>query len=190
MNLVGIHGLARSGKDTLAEFLAESFGFQAMAFAVPLKFGVANMFGWPPELCFSQEGKEFHSEFWGVLVRKALQDVGEMMCEEYGDDFWVRRWELEYLPVRDSLDVVVTDVRKEVEAMRIRELGGVVVHIRRAGAGLTGDLAKHVTERGIQFDPDHDYLIDNNGTLADLQVRARHLVEFLRVDPNLAGSRN
>lgn len=181
--LIGIHGPALSGKDTLAAVLCERHGFKMMAFAAPLKIAVAHMFGWPLELCFSQDGKAMRSEFWGLQVRDALQQVGEGVRKMFGEDFWVRRWLYDYVQVQNQLSVVLTDVRYENEADSIRGYGGTIVHLKRDGAGLTGAQSEHSSERGIQFH-DSDILIENNGTLAELALRADALVKFLDARPN------
>ena len=45
--LIGIHGKARSGKDSLAKILAQKVNLSVMAFADPLKLSCATMMSLP-----------------------------------------------------------------------------------------------------------------------------------------------
>jgi hypothetical protein len=176
--LIGLTGKARSGKDTVALMLASRHNFMRMAFADPLKEGVAAMFNWPVELTHTQEGKEMLSPTWGITVRQALQDVGTLMREKFGADFWIKRWQLEYAAIMNDAHVVVSDVRYENEAEMIRAMGGTIIHIQREGAGLEGAAASHSSESGIQMD-DKDLVLHNNGTLKELEITVGGTLRFM-----------
>lgn len=183
--LIGLHGPALSGKDTVARILNNRHDFHQMAFADPLKRATAVLFGWPVELCYSQEGKQMFSEVWQMQVRDALQKFGEGARQWFGADIWIKRWSVEYAPIMNSHHVVVSDVRYENEAETLRKLGGVIVHIRRPGAGLTGEQANHSSEKGIVVD-ENDMILDNGGTIDQLVLRVDGLVAFLRTNQGTA----
>jgi hypothetical protein len=63
LKLIGVHGKARSGKDTVARILGDEHGFVRTAFADPLKAASAVLFGWPVDLAFSDEIKGYKSPF-------------------------------------------------------------------------------------------------------------------------------
>lgn len=147
MKLIGLHGRARSGKDTFARLLNGHEPFTRMSFADPLKTAVAGLFNIPLERAFSDD-KEQVLEHWGLTLRDVLQRFGtEAMRNNFGADFWIERWAAEYLPRAERENVVVTDCRFPNEAQRIRELGGTIVHIRRAAGGLNGAAAAHASEQ-------------------------------------------
>lgn len=191
IKLIGIHGKARSGKDTLARVFVEDHGFVRMAFADPLKVAACVLFDWPPELVFTDEFKEEYSPLWNMKVREVFQKLGtEAMRGTFGDDFWIKRWALDYVKVKDKHSVVVSDVRNNNEADIIRSLGGLIIHISREGAGLKGMEAYHSSERGITFDKVRDVKVENNGTLDDLVREAHGVIAFLEKYADEFGLRN
>lgn len=177
--LIGITGKALSGKDTLANILFRSYSFLPMAFAVPLKQAAAAAYGVNLEHFHTQEGKKMLHDVWQETNRTLLQDFGEYMCEKYGADFWIRRWLIDYSGFSNTDDIVVSDVRKDIEAQCIRDLDGLVIHLERDGAGLSGKEALHKTEQGVTKKAG-DVVIWNNGTLHDLARQADRAVALLQ----------
>lgn len=176
--LIGITGPSGSGKDTLGNILYHYHGYTQMAFAVPLKKAASAAFGDAEGYFHTQEGKRSINSYWNITRRKMLQDFGETMCQQFGADFWIKRWFMDFTLLRDTDNIVITDVRKDSEADFIRGLGGVIVTISRQGAGLSGEEAKHLTERGITC-KSRDVLLRNNGSLEDLKHKASCLVAYV-----------
>lgn len=175
--LIGLHGKARSGKDTFARSLMGFQPFVRMAFADPLKTAVSGLFNIPQQRAFSDD-KDQLLEYWGLTLRDVLQRFGtEAMRDNFGADFWINRWESEYHDLKKNFSVVITDVRFPNEASRIRSLGGVIVHIRRDGAGLEGSAGSHISEQVLPFERD-DFVINNNGSLDDLVNQAAELLSY------------
>ena len=173
--LIGIAGKAGSGKDAIADRLWEHHSFLKISFADPLKLAAAAMFGLDLSHFFDREEKEAKIKYWGLSPRQMAQLLGtEATKPVFGDDFWVRRWYLSFLLMKDTDHVVVPDVRFELEAEFIRRLGGTILHVRRPTAGLQGMDGLHVSERGIRHDS-NDLVIDNDGTLDDLYSKADQL---------------
>ena len=180
LKLIGIHGKAGSGKDTLGNYLVEDHNFHRMAFADPVKAAVAIIFDWPLEKLHDPEFKKTFSDYWGISVRQATQKTGtEAVRGTFGNDHWVKRWLLDYVKIEKKRSVVVTDVREEAEADCIRAMGGVIVHLYRDEAGLSGTEATHSSEKGITFRSTHDIEINNNGTLVDLWRASGALIQFI-----------
>jgi hypothetical protein len=191
LKLIGVTGKARSGKDTVATILVEEHGFVRTAFADPLKQAAAILFDWPPELAFSDSIKEHLSPFWNMTGREIMQKFGtEAMRGTFGEDFWVKRWVTEYARLSPKHSIVVSDVRTDTEANAIRDLGGIIVHLRRDSAGLAGAEALHSSEAGIKFDKASDIWVDNNGTVADLVDEAHRLIAFVETEASRLGFRN
>lgn len=173
--LIGIAGKAGSGKDAIADHLWEHHSFLKMAFADALKLSASSMFGIDLNYFYDRDKKEERIEYWGLSPRQIAQLLGtEAVRGVFGDDFWVRRWYLSFLLMKDTDHVVVPDVRFELEAEFIRRLGGTILHVRRPTAGLQGMDGLHVSERGIRHDS-NDLVIDNDGTLDDLYSKADQL---------------
>lgn len=190
IKLIGIHGKARSGKDTFASVFVEEHGFVRMAFADPLKAATCMLFNWPADLVFSDEIKTFESPFWNLTGRQVFQKFGDAMKRGFGDDFWVKRWAIDYAKIKDKHSVVVADVRTNAEADMIRGLGGIIVHVVRDGAGLKGLEGMHNSEAGIAYNTKRDVRVDNNGTLAELANEAHAMITFIEQYADQFGLRN
>lgn len=178
--LIGLHGKAGSGKDSFCRLLQGMHPFQRMAFADPLKAAAGPLFGLPPEKLFDDDFKHYRHTFWGMTVREIYQKLGtEAMRSTFGEDFWIRRWEFEYLKW-PSGDVVVTDVRFENEAAKVRALGGHIAHIVRPDRQAMDEKAEaHASEAGIEVMPG-DVVIHNDSTLDTLALKAADLLRSLK----------
>lgn len=190
LKLIGVHGKARSGKDTIANHLVDEHGFVRTAFADPLKAASAVLFGWPVEMAFSDEIKGYKSPLWDITGRTAFQRLGDAMKIGFGTDFWIKRWACEYARLKDKHSIVVADVRTNAEADMIRGLGGVILHLERRGAGLTGLEGMHSSEAGITFNRSTDLRLSNNGTLSELEDEINRIVAFIEVSGSELGLRN
>lgn len=177
--LLAITGLAGSGKDTIADYLWEEYGYLKIAFADPLKAAAAAMFGLDVEAFYDRELKERPVEPWGTTPRRLLQLLGtEATKPVFGPDIWIKRFGISYDMVRETDDVVIPDCRFNLEAEAIRAMGGVVVHLVRPGAGAPGEAAQHVSEAGVDILP-QDYVLSNDGTLEDLYGKVETLLLML-----------
>jgi hypothetical protein len=175
--LIGISGKARSGKDEIASHLWAQYGFTRISMAYPLKQAAQYAFGLTNAQAFNDQYKEIVIPYWGLSPRQMWQKLGRTARETFGDDIWVKRWRLSYASIMDTDDVVVPDIRHDWELYEVRSLGGIVVEIRRDRAGLFGSTADDVSEAGLSVPP--DYIIDNNGTLAELRQSVDLLIESL-----------
>ncbi len=176
--LIGLTGKARCGKDTVAAMLAE-YGYEGWAFADHLKSTLAHLMGEDVKLYHHDVHKEREVSWWPVSRRRAMQDFGNGLRKIFGESFWVdllfSRWEDRSYP-----NLVVKDVRYDNEAQAVLDRLGVMVHVVRPGhEGLKGAAAQHVSEQGVSDDL-VDYVIHNDGTLADLRCKVHDFVEWLK----------
>ena len=177
--LIGITGVARSGKDSFAAHFTK-YGFKRTAFANALKTAVAYIANEDSTLYFGDDTKEEYTEALQTTRRMALQKVGSAVRNSLGPDTWVRRviraWDAQGNP-----PTVVTDLRFPNEALAIRERGGLIVRIVRPGSGLTGEAAAHESEAGL---PDDlvDIEIVNDGTLSELAAEAKKVVALAGIE--------
>lgn len=143
MNLLGLHGPKRSGKDTAAHALWLA-GYRKVAFADALRDEV---FGrWPQAKSIKDDEKDTPQEWLrGRSLRDLLIHVG-MKRRESDPDYWVKIAVRRIQALRDQgYRVVVTDVRMHNEANAILSLGGVIWRIRRPGL----EPGEHITERDL-----------------------------------------
>jgi len=197
--LIGICGAARSGKDTVGQYLHQKHdNTYKLAFAGPLKAAAAVMFGIPEMMFHDDDTKELPDSYWNVSPRQIAQFFGTEMVREtinkliptVGQDFWVYRMahclnglgeQVEY----DADDVVViSDVRFQNEYDWIVAQGGIIIHLTRHGAdGIVG-ISGHPSEAGISFTaPDNTYQLINNGTLEELYEEVDRVIKQANIYP-------
>lgn len=179
--LIGLAGLARSGKDTVGAHLVTNHGYTRVAFGdgvrqaalaldpiiniqtsdtdpVPVTLRLSQLvddLGW--------EGAKSYSE-----VRRTLQRIGtEAGWMMHGRNLWV-----DLAASRIDGPTVITDVRFAHEVAWLDSVGGALWRIERPGneLSLSGQTAAHASEAG-DLGREPDAVIVNDGTLEDLAAR-------------------
>jgi len=176
--IIGITGLAGSGKDTLADMListGKNTGIR-YSFADPVKKAASVMFGVELSRFYDRIIKESTHIFWGISPRKMAQLVGTDMARNVFDDqIWIKRAKIEIqnMPAKSPwLEfVAIPDVRFENEADFIRENGGKLIHIRRPGQEVIKE-SDHESENGVKF-KQGDVEFVNGSTLMELELLAK-----------------
>jgi hypothetical protein len=170
VTIVGIAGAKRSGKTTLANYLAETHGMLHTSFAEPIRAFVAQLLGGSLE---QLEAAKEEPVAWldGATPRHMMQTLGtewgrQLICPE----LWVR------FAMRKALGAgaaVLSDVRFPNEARAIREHGGIVIRVNRAGSAATDS---HISEVPL---PDDlvDFELYNGGTFESLYANAESCME-------------
>jgi len=154
-DIIGITGYARSGKDTIAEWLSTRYGYNRFSIADLPKRMVSEADGMPYPL------PESEKEQW----RQVLIDTSARLKEEKGQDYWIQQ----LIP---SLEVpaVISDVRYVNEAVVLSEFA------RKRGLTFSLWAAIRVTEppnetEALSIPPTverADVIIENTGSLEDL----------------------
>lgn len=152
--LIGIHGKARYGKDTVGKHLESAHGFHAWSFADPIWRGLAEMFDLHPAQLTGEAKEELIQEL-GFSPREGAQELGTGWGRNtMGRETWIRvldrrlrRHYAAWPQKRSRLKLVITDVRFDNEADWIREHGGEIWHLVRPDAP---KVRKHESEDGIQ----------------------------------------
>lgn len=201
MKLIGVTGLARSGKDHASDNLARLMRLHKYAFAEPIKTMLKSVFGDHfhegdrsgicPETCKSYRvmmqtlGTELGREMWNPqvwvnLVAKRWKEV------ERGEHFVPVGHFTENFAVGHTAEgMVLSDVRFDSEAEWIQLNSGVILEIVRPEQKTLGEklrsavgIAGHQSEKGISR---HyvTHTIVNDGTLVDFDIKLMGLVDEL-----------
>jgi hypothetical protein len=146
--ILGLTGVARSGKSTVASYLVREHGFVEHSFAAPIRAFVAHILG--TDLAGLEDGKEREVPWLGGgrTPRWMMQTAGtEWGRKTVHDQLWVRSCLMRAsFDVNAGRNVVISDVRFDNEAEAIRRAGGEVWRVERPGAGVVGS---HASEAGV-----------------------------------------
>lgn len=175
--IIGLTGLAGSGKSTAASALENETGGYRLRFADGLK-GMLRSLGCT-EAEIEGQAKEMPSaRLGGQTPRRAMQTLGtEWGRACMGEDFWVGLWSrraVECLEV--GCGVIAEDVRFPNEAAAVRALGGRVIRIERPSVALSEGC--HPSESGL-VSIVADAVVLNDGTPDDLLRRIFDALEGL-----------
>ena len=188
--LIGIVGLIGSGKDTVAERLVTHHGYKRDSFAKSLKDAVSSMFNWDRDMLegnttSSRHWREQPDKFWSekmgkeITPRVILQQFGtEIMRGQMYDGIWVDSVIGRY----KGENTVISDTRFQNEIKTIKAHGGKILLVKRGELPTREEMQKQGAHRsewdwmGSEF----DYIIENNGTLTQLNVKIDKLNHQLR----------
>ena len=171
--IIGLHGRAQAGKDTVYERALAIWGagiVERRSFADKLYESAAAALGvtakdlswWKTDLGANVYVGGLHTVWNSETVREYLQRYGtEAHRDIFGEDFWVQQLDL---TGHSNRLVFVTDVRFDNEAAAIRRAGGKIIEVIGDKAGAY----QHRSEAGLTDPP--DYVIYN--TVRDDGYRA------------------
>lgn len=169
--VIGIHGRARSGKDTVAHFILSTRGGHVYSFADPIR-AMLRPLGIDMSDPYWLARKEDDIPALGVSPRRLMQTLGtEWGRELINPDLWLILAKQRLLAY--GAGMIIPDVRFENEAEWIRSQGGRIIHVTRPG---NVSVAPHASEGGVQL-KDEDFRIINGGTLEDLQHTVREIFD-------------
>lgn len=181
--IIGLSGYARSGKDTIAEFLVEKHGFTRLAFADPMREALLRL---NPNITVSGQAgislsSVVHTLGWERLkelspdVRGLLQRLGtEVGREMFGEYFWIDYLMNKALEIKGN--VVISDVRYINEANAIKLWNGQVWRVNRPGTEAANG---HTSEIEMDSFRNFDVVVTNDTTLDELFLELTGLMNGL-----------
>lgn len=176
-------GQKMSGKDTCGDYLVKNYNFTKKSLAQPLKEACKSIFQLTDEQVYIN--KEIPDPRWnGVTPRKLLQIVGTNLMrndlikyipelKDMDNTIWIHNFNLWYENNKDK-NVVIADIRFQDEAKMIKDNGGILIRINRGEPNL---LDLHQSEQEL-LNIEVDYIIENNGTLDDLYMTIKTIVNI------------
>ena len=152
--IIGVSGYGGSGKDTVAKYLVDNYGYHKAAFADPIKEALIKLNPYiTPNIRLADLVEEYG---WEMAkkgypeARRLIQVMGtEIGREMFGERFWVE-YCMENLEGQNK--VVFSDVRFVSEAEEIWGMGGVVWRVERVGVGPVNDHLSEVALDKWDFD--------------------------------------
>jgi hypothetical protein len=166
---IGLSGWAKSGKDTIANYLVEHHGYKRVSFADPMREALLRLNPSVPYMGhYMRLSAVVDFRGWDDAkrevpeIRELLQRFGtEVGREMFGENFWV---DLAISKIQPGDKIVFADVRYQNEANAVRKLGGSVVRVTRDGVNPANS---HHSEHDLN-DYEFDLVITNNGSIEDL----------------------
>lgn len=191
--IIGISGFIGSGKDTVANYLVDNYGFEKDSFATTLKDIVAILFSWPRDLL---EGNTKESRLWREQVdhwwakelgidnftpRYALQLLGtNVLRKHFNEDIWL----LTLKRRMENRKIIISDARFPNELHFIKKLGGKLIEVDgNVNPTWLNDFNNYSLEIFKIMHPDvheseyawirilKDYVVTNHGTFEDLYTQ-------------------
>lgn len=177
--IIGLVGLAGSGKDTVAQLLQDHWaksGLVSMcaAFADPIRAMCFDLMQYagvqePHQYLLDRKLKETVIPELGVSYRHLAQTLGTEWGQQcIGRDVWIRVLDqrLQAYRERKVTHFVIPDVRFAVESDWLRAQGGVIWRIERPGVE---PVREHVSESSTATIRSNRVIL-NDGTLEDLRA--------------------
>lgn len=140
--IIGLCGLARSGKDTFFRF-CESLNFNQnpsirLAFADQLKFELDDFLLKNFKISAFTE-----NSFEKEIIRPTLVGYGMSKRKSSNGMYWVKKLETEIIKKEKTHNCFITDVRFPNEVDEIKKWGGICIHIERFGNPPANDEEKN-----------------------------------------------
>ena len=181
--IIGVAGYKGAGKDTIANVLQTSFGFEKMSFAQPIKDLIHYTFGIDKAILSGDNGERIFREepmpdWFYLSPRDMMQKIGMAFRDELHKDIWVKVLERDIKNTKKN--IVIPDVRFKNELEMINKYG-FCVGVHRPG--YNGD--NHRSEHGLD-DVEFQKVFNNNNSQEMLYAQAyNYFKEKLKYENNI-----
>lgn len=173
--IIGICGLKRSGKDTIAQYLTENCGYENTKISRDLKEVIKIMFGFTEEQV-EQDEKDKVDARWEISPRSAMQFIGtevmqlqiQQLLPKIGRRFWIESFIKKHVTCANQRDIVVSDLRFLHEYEELRRHNMFVIRVEKQNTIGHADL--HVSETEYLSIP-ADIIISNDETIEALHAK-------------------
>lgn len=166
--IIAIIGKRRSGKDTVAKYIEEEYGFKHLKISSKLKQLCKLLFEFSDDQLES-DSKEIIDERWGISPRTAMQFIGTDMFQYKIQElmpginrkFWIHSF-VNYLDHYEN--VVISDLRFLHEFDILKNYDLKIIYVQN-------DNRKHVINHISDtefFDIPYNYKVVNNDTITSL----------------------
>ena len=183
VKLIAVCGLKRSGKDTIANYIAETYGFKTTKIADPLKKVCKILFDFSDDQ-LETDMKEQVDHRWGVSPRKVMQYFGTEILQHKIEEFLpgMNRQLLLRACKFDPLSqdkYVISDMRFIHEYEYLKQIypgkTSIIIKVVRPEMS-TND--QHSSEQEWNQIP-HDCIIHNDGSIETLYKKVSGALSFM-----------
>lgn len=187
--IIGLAAKKHSGKDTVADYIVEKYGFKKYGFGDPIKEIGRILFDFNDEQLYGSL-KENIDKRWSIRPREFFQkfgtDYGQLIMPQHFPkafkdievrEFWVKKFWIWYeseLEKNPLLNVVIPDVRFVHEYNFLISKGAYIFKIKRKQIHLDSHLSE--TELDKYMDDMFHAIIENDGTKEELFDTVRELI--------------
>lgn len=174
VRFIGLCGVPRCGKSTVAEMLADEFSGVIIDDALILRQAVPILFGIDISEPFTQEGKAKEYFVCGrrMTVREMLGELGEFLESRYSPDLKTMRAVNYALKAYPSAPFYILPSLRLDQGLFLKTLGGVVIEVVNPRVQPTGNGFDEYNKSFV------DFQIINDTSLEDLR-------EFVKAVPEL-----
>ncbi len=148
--IIGITGLAGSGKDSFADYLVENHGFAKHGWSYALKDMCCDQYGWDRSQIDNLKYKEEKSPGLDFTRRQILQHIGTEGFRGVDPDHWIKKGMKAINACashEEVFGVVVPDTRFPNEADAIRAAGGYIIRVVCTDRSTGTKSTDHFSER-------------------------------------------
>lgn len=170
--IIAIVGKKRSGKDTVGDYLKETYGFKpSRKLAYPIKKIACLLFGWTENMVEGVDyDREQHIDELGMSVRQFLQECGSLfkydlsrIIPEYGQKVGTSVWAkalVRWLKEQKSGCYYITDVRfpEEVQELKNNFKNTFIIKL----ISDRSPIDNHISETSVDL-IETDYIVENDG---------------------------
>jgi hypothetical protein len=177
--LILLVGNIGCGKTTAANILVNHFNFVEYTFASPLKEFALSIGFKKQDVYGTQEEKNTVNQEFGISGRQFMQRFGtdimrensQLLFGDYVENIWVKAMELK-IKASENKNIVVSDGRFLVEAKLIKDMGGVIVRLRRGESFFASNHASEIELNNIVADVEYC----NDGSMEDMEKFFKNLI--------------
>jgi hypothetical protein len=173
--VIAICGYKRSGKDTIADFIASTYGYKHIKIAEGLKSTMKIMFDFTDDQL--EDTKDVIDQRWGITPRRAMQFFGteimqhqvQKLLPDVGRNFWMRKINNTLASANENF--VISDMRFYHEYEALQEFYPFIIKVTNPGVCCVDT---HCSETEFATIPHHIEVI-NDDTLEALHDKIKHI---------------